>query len=59
MFCYELLNKMANSSIEKSEEGSSQEAVELARNQSYDTVEEPHVTPKTWIVVGVSQAPKI
>ena len=42
--------------IEKSEHGSSQEPVEFAtknRSVGSDSVEEAHVTTKTWIVVFV------
>lgn len=43
-----------NTEIEKSEQGSAQSPKELAENPSLDTIEEAHVTPKTWLVVFVS-----
>ena len=45
--------------IEKHEQGSSQEPLEFAQtNRSVDSsMEEARVTPKTWIVVFVSQKP--
>ena len=47
---------MANTEIEHSEHGSSQEPpMKVEHNTSHDTIEEAHVTFKTWIVVFVCE----